>query len=267
MMNKKIMSFFNLSSSPFTKEIKTEKLLLLPQIKSVFDSLMLLVETRGIGILTGESGTGKTCLLRLLETKLNKGLYSVHYLCHTSVGVTEFYSHIKNSFGLLAGSRRSAMFRVIKERVLSLNKTSNIHPVLIIDEADKLSTEVLQEIRLLTNYEYDSINALTIILCGHESFTDKFGLTVLESLANSITFSMYMDPLLKEDTFSYIEQRIQDVGGNNSLFTKNALTLIHQASGGKMRHINLYASNSLLKAYYSKSPQIEKEHVEAVIKR
>jgi general secretion pathway protein A len=267
MMNQEIMSFFNLAFQPFTKEIKTEKLLLLPYIKSAFDSLMLLVETRGIGLLTGESGTGKTCLLRLLETKLNKGLYTVHYLCHTSVGVTEFYSHITNSLGLTTGSRRSAMFRAIKERVLSLNKTSNIHPILIIDEADKLSTEVLQEIRLLTNYDYDSLNALTIILCGHESFTDKFGLTVLESLANSITFSISMDPLPKQDTFSYIEQRIQDAGGSNSLFTQNALTLIHQASGGKMRYVNLFTSNSLIKAYYAKSPQVEKEHVEAVIKR
>lgn len=266
-MNREIMSFFNLMSVPFTKEIKTEKLLLLPHIKSVFDSLMLLVETRGIGILTGESGTGKTCLLRLLESRLNKGLFAVHYLCHTSVGVAEFYSHIVHALGLSTGSRRAAMFRAIKERVLSLNKTSGIHPILIIDEADKLSTEVLQEIRLLTNYEYDSLNALSIILCGHESFTDKFGLTVLESLANSITFSMSLDPLPREDTFSYIEQRVQDAGGSNSLFTKNALTLIHQASGGKMRHVNLFASNSLIKAYYAKSPVVEKEHVEAVIKR
>lgn len=266
-MKKEMLSFFNLSTSPFSKEIKTDSLLLLPHIKAIFDSLLLLVETRGIGILSGESGTGKTCLLRLLESTLNKGLYQVHYVCHTSVGVTEFYSHIMHAFGLTATSRRSAMFRAIKERVLNLNKTSNIHPVLIIDEADKLSTEVLQEIRLLTNYEYDSFNALTIILCGHESLSDKFGLTVLESLSNSITFSISMDPLPKEDTFSYIEQRISDAGGSASLFTQNALMLLHQASGGKMRHINTYASNSLLKAYYLKSSQIEKEHVAAVLKR
>jgi general secretion pathway protein A len=266
-MNKDILSFFNLTALPFTKEIKTEKLLLLPHIKTVFDSLLLLVETRGIGILSGESGTGKTCLLRLLESTLNKGLYQVHYVCHTSVGVTEFYSHILHAFGLTSGSRRSAMFRVIKERIFNLNKVSNIHPVLIIDEADKLSTEVLQEIRLLTNFEYDSFNALTIILCGHESLTEKFGLTVLESLANSITFNISMDPLPKEDTYSYVEQRIRDVGGSGSLFTSNALLLMHQASGGKMRYINTFAANSLLKAYYSKSAQIEKEHVESVIKR
>jgi len=118
---------------------------------------------------------------------------------------------------------RAAMFRSIKERILSLNRSSGIHPVLVIDDAHMLCTEIFKEIRLLTNFEIDSYNALTVLLCGQETLTRK--------LLN----------LAKEESFSYIEQRINQVGPSSNLFTKNALSLIHQASGGIMRNINTIA--------------------------
>lgn len=169
--------------------------------------------------------------------------------------------------GLEAKGRRASLFRAIKDRIMSLNKTSNIHPVLIIDEADKLSTEILGEIRLLTNFEYDSYNALSVILCGQESIDAKLGLSILESLANSIAISISVGSLPKEETFSYIEQRVQTVGNNPALFTKNAMDLIHEASGGVLRAIGHLAMASIYKAYLSNSPSVEKEHVLAVLSR
>jgi general secretion pathway protein A len=77
------------------------------------------------------------------------------------------------------------LFRIVKERILSLNKTSRVHPVLVIDEAHMLRNEILAELRMLANFEIDSYNALTILLCGQESLQQKFGLTILESLVNS----------------------------------------------------------------------------------
>ena len=159
------------------------------------------------------------------------------------------------------------MFRNIRERILTLNKSNHIHPILILDEAHLLSNDILQEIRLLTNFEIDSFNALTILFCGQESFRMKLGLSILESLANSITISIPVDSLKKEESFSYIEQIIFNCGNDGSLFTKNALSLIHQSSGGIMRIINHICSGSLSKAFYSKSSIVEAEHVRAVIER
>ena len=102
----------------------------------------------------------------------------------------EFYTHFAKEMGLEVTGRRAALFRALKERIITLNKSSRIHPILIIDEAEKLNIDILSELRLLTNFEYDSYNALTVILCGQESLTQKFGLTILESLANSITVSV-----------------------------------------------------------------------------
>lgn len=266
-MNRELCSFYNLTGLPFTKEIKVENLHMLPSVDASLKKLKLLIEIKGIGTLTGKSGTGKSCIIRMLKSQLNTGLYKILYLCHSSIAILGFYVHLCNLLGLQTSIRRGIMFRAIKERILTLNKSNRIHPILILDEAHMLGIDILRDLRLLTNFEIDSFNALTVILCGQESLNQKFGLSILEPLANSISISVNVSSLPKEETFSYIEQRITAAGGMTNLFTKNALNLIHQASGGVMRNINTIANSALLKAYLSKHPQVENEHVNAVIER
>ena len=267
MKMREVYAHFNLSSDPFTREIKTEKLKALPGVSSALDQLQILFDTRGIGILTGKSGSGKTCVLRMASDSLHQGSYKSHYICHTSVGIQEFYSHLCHTFGLQPGGRRAPMFKAVHEHILNMHRIKHVHPVLIIDEADKLGNDILGEIRLIANFNYDSINAITILLCGQEPLIQKLGLTSLESLANSVTVTVRMNPLNKEETFSYIEQRIGDVSTGGSLFTKPSMNLIHDASSGVMRVINNMAQHSLIKAYLSGNTTVEKEHVQAVLSR
>ena len=266
-MNRELLSHFSLNAMPFDKEIVTAQLLELPATKKALYSLRLLIETRGIGLLTGKSGSGKSCLIRKLLEELNPSLYKPIYLCHTSVGLVEFYSHLCVALGLEPAGRKATMFRLIKDRLFQLHRQSRLHPVLVIDEAHLLPNEVLADLRLLTNFEIDSISALTVLLCGQESLNQKFGLTILESLANSITVTVSTEGLPKEETFNYIEARIMACGGNPGLFTKNALTLIHQASMGIFRTVNHIAIAAMHRAMTTDSPTVETEHVQTVIKR
>lgn len=266
-MYKDMLSYFNLSQLPFTKEIQTERLHLLPSVEQSLAAVKLLVETRGIGVMTGKSGSGKTCVLRLLKDSLNTALYKTIYICHASVGLFEFYTHLAAGMGIPACGRRSTMFRDIKEKILFLYNSQRIHPILILDEAHLLGYEILQELRLLTNFEIDSLNALTILLCGQQSLMQKFGLLALEPLANSITITIQVDSLRQEETYAFIEKRIKDCGNSSPLFTKQALALIHQAAAGVFRSIGTIAMASLYKAYLCKSPNVEAEHVKAVIER
>ena len=267
MNSRDMLSYFNLTNVPFGKDICTNQLQLLPSVERNLAAARLLVETKGIGLITGKAGSGKSCLLRLLADGLPAGLYKCFYLCHSSVGIVEFYTHLVSIFGLEPCYRRAAMFRNFKERVLSMNTAGHVHPILLIDEAHLLNNDILAEIRLLTNFQIDSLNALTVLLCGAESLSRKFGLSLLEALANSITVTISVDGLSKEESFSYIENRLTDCGSKTPLLTKNAMELIHQAAGGILRTIGTIANASLMKAFIAKSQQVETEHVQAVIKR
>jgi len=264
---KEILSFFNLEGHPFSKEIKTEDLMELPTMEKAGGELQLLLETRGIGLLTGPSGCGKSSLIRKAVAVLNPGLYQSFYLCHTSVATGEFYQTLSASLGLPAHGRRNSLFRQIKDYILGLNDQKRIHPVVFIDEAHALSTETLKDLRMLTNFDYDSKNACTLLLCGHSELRQRLKLNIFNSLANNITYSIRIDPLPAEETFSYIESRISKTGGQPGVFTRNAMKLIHDSSGGILRTIASIAWQALIKAAQLKSTQIEKEHVQMVIER
>ncbi len=265
MRQKEILSYFNLESHPFDKEIKTDALMQLPTIEDASDKLDLLIETKGIGLLTGPSGCGKSSLIRKTAANLNPGLYKAFYISHTSLGTAEFYQSFAAALGLSPQGRRSTVFRRIKEFILSSNDQKRIHPVIFIDEAHSLSSDTLKEIRMLTNFEYDSKNACTIILSGHSELRQKLSLNVFTSLTNSITYSIRISALPAEETFSYLEGRISSTGGSPSLFTKNSMKLIHDISGGILRITGNVAWQSLIKAFQLKSVQIEKEHVQMVL--
>jgi type II secretory pathway predicted ATPase ExeA len=267
MKHRDMLSFFGLTGLPFTKEIATRDLQMLPSVERNLAAARLLVETHGIGVITGKAGTGKSCLLRLLADGLPPGLYKSFYVCHSSVGIVEFYTHLVTVFGLEACYRRAAMFRDLKDHILAMNTSSHIHPVLLIDEAHLLNNDILAEIRLLTNYHIDSLNALTVVLCGAETLSRKFGLSMLEALANSVTITISVDGLPKEETFSYIETRLAACGVKQPLFTKNAMELTHQAAGGILRTVGSIANAALVKAFMAKSAQVEAEHVQSVIQR
>ncbi len=267
MNDREMLSYFGLSEVPFGKEIRTDALLLLPSVKDNLAAARLLVDTRGIGLITGKAGTGKSCLLRLLADGLPPGLYRSYYLCHASVGVHEFYTHLAALLGLQPQLRRAAMFRDIQQHILTLKSSSHLHPVLLIDESHLLSNDILTEIRLLTNFHFDSLNALTVILCGNETLSRRLGLSILESLASAITITIGVDSLRPEESVSYIESRLSTCGQKAPLFTPNAMNLIHQASGGILRTIGTIANAALLKAFLASSKQVEAEHVQSIIQR
>jgi type II secretory pathway predicted ATPase ExeA len=264
---KEMLSYFNLAQLPFAKELDVKKLFLLSSLEKSYSQLHLLVSLRGIGLLTGKSGTGKSCLTRLLSEELSPSAYHTVYVCHSSVGTTEFYSHLAAGFGIPPQGRRSFLFRKLKEQIELLHSSKRIYSVLIIDEAHLLSTDILQELRMLSNFAFDSKNLLTILLCGQEDILLKFGLSSLEALANSISVIVKLHGLAPEESFAYIEKRITESGCSSPLFTKAALNAIHQASGGTMRVINTIAQAALMKVFMLKQKQVEAEHVQMVLAR
>lgn len=264
---REMLSYFNLSQLPFTKEVDVHTLIRLPSVEQAFLQLQYLVSLKGIGVLTGKSGTGKSCLLRILADSLSTSSYRLVYLNHSSVSTTEFYSHIACGFGLQPVGRRSSLFRKVREQIESLYSSKRQTSILVIDEAHLLSTDILQELRMLSNFVFDSKCFLIVLFCAQEDFLLKMRLASLESLANSISVIVKLEGLAADETCSYIEKRISVSGCSTPLFTKSALNAIHLASGGCMRVINTIALSSLNKVFLQKGKQVEAEHVQMAIAR
>ena len=125
-----------------------------------------LLELRGIGLLTGEPGSGKTTLCRRLTDALHPGLYRAVYVPLTTGNVMDIYKSIAWEFGLPTERNRASAFRQIRAEVSRLLLEGKQRPVLIVDEAHHLRNDVLEELRLLTNYEMDSENRLCLLLVG-----------------------------------------------------------------------------------------------------
>lgn len=261
-----ILSHFNLEQNPFSKEIGTDELIAIPALQQAEEKLKLLIETKGIGILTGESGCGKTSILRSVSSKLNPGLYKPVYIPNTSLGTTEFYQVLAAAFGIEPAGRRNILSTKIKKLISQSANHNKIHPVLFLDDAHALSGETLKELRHLTNFEYDSKNSITILLCGLPELIRKLSLNIYNELANSITYSIKVEPLKAEESCNYLENRIEKCGGQLHMFTANAMKLIHDSSGGILRVTGTIAWRSIIKAAELGHQQIEKEIVQLVIK-
>lgn len=259
-----MLSFFNMQADPFGRDIDTTRLLQLPTIAEALVNLGFFCQRRGIGILTGKSGAGKSCLLRLLVSGLPTGLYRPVYLCHSTVSVGEFYGHVASAFNLPPKGRRASLFRAIKDHVVQLHRTDKIHPILIIDEAHSLSNDILVELRQLVNFQYDSETCLSILLCGQDELMSRLRLSILEPLANSVTTTVFMKPLSQDETASYLEERLKQVGARSDLFSPPAVRAIHNVSHGVMRSINTIASGGLVKAWRIKASQVESDFIIAL---
>jgi general secretion pathway protein A len=260
-----MLSYFSLQNDPFGRDIETSQLLRLPLISEALMHLDFFCERRGIGILTGKSGSGKSCLLRLLVSRLPAGMFRPVYLCHSSVSVGEFYGHVATAFNLPARGRKASLFRSIKEHVYQLQHTEKIHPLLIIDEAHALSNDILMELRQLLNFQYDSETCLSILLCGQDEILSRLRLSILEPLANSITTTVTMKPLSLDETGSYLEERVKLAGGQRNLFSPQAVRAIHNTSHGVMRLINSIASGGLIKAWRIQTPMAEAEQITSMM--
>lgn len=261
-----ILSYFSLQGHPFSKEILTSDLVSLPTLQRAEEQINLLLETRGIGLFTGPSGSGKSTLIRKIAGELNPGLYKAFYISHTSLATAEFYQTFAFELGLVPKGRRNTVFQDIKACITDFHEQKRMHPVIFIDEAHLLATDTLRELRLLTNFQYDSRNACTLMLIGHSDLRVKLSLNIFASLANSITYSIRLDALPMEESATYIENRVNALGASPGLFTRNAIKLIHDFSGGILRVTANAAWQSLLKAYEQDSNVVEKEHVQMVIR-
>ena len=245
-------SFFGLNEKPFSITPDPRYLFLSERHAEALAHLLYgITESGGFIQLTGEVGTGKTTVVRSLLEQIPGGT-DVALVLNPSLSPREFLLVICEELGvsLTIHERHSpkAIVDALNRRLLDAHAVGR-RVVLIVDEAQNLSPDVLEQIRLLTNLETAKQKLLQIILIGQPELRELLARNDLRQLAQRITGRYHLEPLDRDETESYVRHRIQVAGGRPEIFARNATGAIYRAAGGVPRLINVISDRALLGAY------------------
>jgi general secretion pathway protein A len=256
---------YGLTMPPFEKDIDPDKLFASQAASELEARLRYLLQLRGIGLITGEVGSGKTSICRKVATSLNTGLYKVFYVPLTTGNVTDIYKSIAWEMGLTTERSLAALYRSIRSEVNRLSLDAKIIPILIIDEAQYLRNEVLENLRLLTNYEMDSQNRLCMIFVGQAELRRRLSLSVHEPLAQRLVVRYHISGLARGELPLYLKHRLELAGTQIDLFEEPALEALFQATNGLPRKVNLLAHLSLNLAALQQARMVAIEHIQLAV--
>lgn len=244
--------FYGLRELPFELTPNPKYLFLTRQHREALSTLEYgLFSAKGVTALIGEVGTGKTTLIHAaLESERCRDVTCV-YLNNPALTRDEFLETLSLRFGLSAqaGASKAALLDEL-ERVLRERRARGQITALVIDEAQSLSGELLEEVRLLANSETATEKLLPLVLAGQPELRDRLNEPGLRQLKQRVTLRCEITPFNQQDTASYMAKRIRTAGGDAAkLFTREAVMLIHERSGGIPRMISVICDNALLTGF------------------
>ena len=253
------LSFFGLSEKPFAITPDPRYLYLSERHAEALAHLLYGInESGGFIQLTGEVGTGKTTVVRTLLSRVPHHA-DVAVILNPRVTPVEFLLTICEELGLpIADADRDSvkqMVDALNRRLLAAHAEGR-RIIVIVDEAQNLSPDVLEQVRLLTNLETPTQKLLQIILIGQPELRELLDRTELRQLAQRITGRYHLEPLSREETQGYVRHRLRVAGAAGEIFTPSALAEVHRLSGGIPRVINVTCDRALLGAYTQETRKI-----------
>ncbi len=257
--------FFNLKEYPFSLTPDPKFIVFTPSYNELLASLYYGIEmAKGLIVLTGEVGTGKSTALRWIIRRLDSSVVAA-YIVNPHLSIEEFYHHVSEMLEIKEWSNKTELLNEMA-RILEERHRRGMRTVLIVDEAHELSDEVLEEIRLLLNFESDNAKHLQIVLTGQPELREKLRKPNLRQLKQRIALRCEM-PALKsvQEVKRYITERLF-IGGSKqpNIFSPYAVDFIFQCSEGIPRLINNLCDNAMISAYAAGEQVIGRGVIEAV---
>jgi general secretion pathway protein A len=257
-------AFYGLKDKPFHIVPNSSNLYLSNKHQSALTYLQYgLVESVGFILLTGEIGTGKTTLIRYILKKIDHDM-EVAVIFNTNVTSDQLLNLILNEYELTPAADKAGSLDLLYQYLIR-KYSEGKKVLLIIDEAQNLSDEALEEVRMLSNLQSEERMLLQIMLVGQPQLKHKLQDPRLTQLAQRIGVNYHLSALTREETSNYIEFRLERSGGKPDLFSPEAVELIYQASGGIPRTINLLCDSSLVYGFADEMDRVDRHIVEQVL--
>jgi general secretion pathway protein A len=260
-------AFYGFRERPFDLTPNPRFLLLTGKHREALSNLQYgLTSRRGLTLLVGDAGTGKTTLIRAVIQDFEKQGAIVAYLNNPTLTRSEFYEFLTQAFDLSpkAGASKSALLNELAG-VLERRRASGLLTGLVIDEAQAMPDELLEEVRLLANIETTTDKLLPIVLAGQPELADRLNHVSLRQLKQRVALRCLLLALDGKETAEYIAGRIRVAGGNSVMvFTRQAVDSIYERSGGIPRLISVICDNALISGFAADRRPVGRDIVEDV---
>ena len=253
--------FYGFTEEPFAKDVGEQGLFEHSCYKELPGRLAYIKKYRGIMLLTGESGTGKTTVLRIFFASLKEQSFFPVYLPLSTVGITEFYQQINQSLGGEYSSRKNRLFASIQERILELSFNQNKIPVIVIDEGHLLKNDNFFELQIITNFKMDSLDPCIFILAAQSHLNDRLQRSALSSFNQRISIRCHLSTLGVEECREYILHSFRTNGVNQEIFNEPAFKAIYNFSRGIIRNIGKLTTKTLFYGAKNKKDKLSGDDV------
>ena len=260
-MNKKLLALYGLKWNPFSPELPTEALSVTPRIEHFYWRIEQgLIQEGGFALITGDPGTGKSVVLRLLAERLGQLRdIAVGAITHPSSNLADFYREMGDLFGVeLKPHNRWGGFKALRERWLAHLEGTLLRPVLLIDEAQEMHPAVLNELRLLSSTQFDSQTLLTVVLAGDARLSAKLRRDELLPLGSRLRTRLAMEYADRKELLACLKHLLA-TAGNANLMTPELMQTLCDHAVGNHRVLTSIAAELLASAAQQEITQLDEK--------
>lgn len=253
--------FYNMTYNPFSKGIKDKDAFETKDLKQIHARLDHLSRSGGIGLILAEPGVGKTFALRSWCNKLNTNTTKYVYLCLSTVTNKEFYQELCLGLGVEPKYNKLALFEDIQNCIKVYTDERRMKVIVILDEAQYLNSSILKDLQIITNFDMDSRDLLSVVLVGHTFLGQILNKQPYESLRQRLKIKYRMTGISEKETKDYVRTQLSIVNADTEIFDEAALSNLYNSSGGAIRKLNNIISNALTIGAQTKKRSIDSEIV------
>ncbi|EQM16571.1 hypothetical protein FJ05194_4141 [Mycobacterium tuberculosis FJ05194] len=258
-------SFYELSRTPFSRDIPTEELYQSVILEETLGRLEYAADRQLFAVITGDCGTGKTTTIRRFTSTLDAAKYKILYVSDSKLTPRHFYKGMLEQLGCESKFYRGDAKRQLHREIELMRGIHRLQPVVVVDEAHLLDREMLEEVRFLLNFKMDAQSPMALILVGQSELWDRLRLQAYAAIRQRIDLQCRLTHFDRSQTGEYVERHLAYAGTQHDIFSDGAVDEVYRFSSGSARLINKVCTHSLIYGAQHKRRIVDDHMVKHVI--